>query len=90
MFLVFLNTFKHILKLKVARQGAWVENKKASLTFHYREVPTELQATLHAEAEAIILSLGFIANRAHCAVEAKPAVNWNKGDAYFTLVKAKK
>lgn len=65
---------------QIARDGAWLENKKASLTFHYREVPEKDQAKIHAEAKEVILSLGFIANGAHCAIEAKPPVNWNKGN----------
>lgn len=59
--------------------GAWVENKKQSLTFHYRDVPEIEQQTYQTRATAIIQSHGFLANLAHAAVEAKPPVVWNKG-----------
>lgn len=67
--------------------GAWLENKEASLTFHYREVAAERQAAVHAAAEQVILALGFVANRAHCAVEAKPPVKWNKGEAAVHILR---
>lgn len=34
---------------------------------------------LNRKATDIITSFGYIANQAHCAVEAKPPVHWNKG-----------
>lgn len=38
-------------------------------------------------AKAIIQSYGFIANEAHCAVEAKPPVEWNKGQAALYILR---
>lgn len=54
----------------------------ASLSFHYREVAKEFHEKLNKEAIEIITSFGYIANQAHCAVEAKPPVHWNKGFFY--------
>lgn len=34
----------------------------------------------------IIQSHGYIANPAHCAVEAKPATEWNKGQAALHML----
>nr|AYV99627.1 venom polypeptide [Dolopus genitalis] len=69
------------LQEKVANHGAWVEDKKASLTFHYSETPTDFIVALRDEAIRIIESHGFRAEKAHFAVEGKPPVNWNKGEA---------
>lgn len=73
--------------LTVENAGAWLENKAASMTFHYRELPVAEHARIHAAAEAIILAHGYIANKAHCAVEAKPPVHWNKGEAAVQILR---
>lgn len=65
--------------------GAWVENKKQSLTFHYRDVPESEQQSCKIRATAIIQKYGFLANLAHAAVEAKPPVVWHKGTSTFHL-----
>lgn len=70
----------------VAHSGAWVENKVASLTFHYREAPPEMHAALRLEARGIVETLGFVACEAHYAIEAKPPVQWNKGDAALRIL----
>lgn len=65
----------------VAHSNAWVEDKRVSITFHYREAPAELQEAMRKKATEIIQSHGYRANQAHYAVEAKPPVEWNKGFA---------
>lgn len=77
------------LNTEVGRDGAWIENKKASLTFHYRETPKELQEEFRINATKIIENYGYIANLAHCAIEAKPPVQWNKGKAATYILEAK-
>jgi trehalose-phosphatase len=44
-------------------------------------MPEDLHATINKEAKDIIESFGYISNQAHCAVEAKPPVEWHKGKA---------
>lgn len=66
---------------QIVRDGAWIEDKKFSLTFHYRSVCENQHSTIRQEAIDIIESYGYKANQAHCAIEAKPPVLWNKGKA---------
>ncbi|XP_026272691.1 uncharacterized protein LOC113202601 [Frankliniella occidentalis] len=75
------------LQEKVCRDGAWVENKGALLTFHYRETPIEVRPTMVAKAKQLIEDAGFRAGRAHCAIEAKPPVQWNKGRASLYILR---
>ncbi|KAF5292542.1 hypothetical protein FQR65_LT01688 [Abscondita terminalis] len=75
------------LQEHVCREGAWVENKGALLTFHFREAPAHLRSQLEAEAEKFITDAGFKAGKAHCALEAKPPVQWNKGRASIYILR---
>ncbi|XP_022227831.2 probable trehalose-phosphate phosphatase C [Drosophila obscura] len=77
------------LKEKVEKNGAWVEDKRVSLTYHYRDTPVELKDALKQLATEICLRYGFRANQAHEAIEAKPPVNWNKGEAALYILKQK-
>lgn len=71
----------------MCRDGAWVENKGALLTFHYRETPIEVRPEMVAKAKQLIEDAGFRAGRAHCAIEAKPPVQWNKGRASLYILR---
>ncbi len=51
------------------------------MTYHYQEVPAELQEKVRDEAASIIKRYGYVPNPAHYALEAKPPVEWNKGSA---------
>lgn len=64
---------------QVCKDGAWVENKGALLTFHYRETPPEVRPYMIEKARSLIVKYGFKPVEANCAVEAKPPVSWNKG-----------
>ncbi|CAG2058458.1 unnamed protein product [Timema podura] len=75
------------LQDKVCKQGAWVENKGSLLTFHYRETPMNIRPVMVAEAKKMIKDAGFIAGQAHCAIEAKPPVEWNKGRASLYILR---
>ncbi|XP_068140255.1 uncharacterized protein [Drosophila tropicalis] len=77
------------LKQKVEKNGAWVEDKRVSLTYHYRDTPVELKDGLKNQATEICQRFGFRANQAHEAIEAKPPVNWNKGEAAMYILKQK-
>ncbi|XP_030383983.1 probable trehalose-phosphate phosphatase 1 [Scaptodrosophila lebanonensis] len=77
------------LNERVYKNGAWVEDKKVSLTFHYRDAPVELKDPLKKLASEIIEKHGFRPNQAHEAIEAKPPVNWNKGEAALYILRNK-
>ncbi|XP_026843024.1 probable trehalose-phosphate phosphatase C [Drosophila persimilis] len=77
------------LKEKVEKNDAWVEDKRVSLTYHYRDTPVALKDEQKKLATEICLRHGFRANQAHEAIEAKPPVNWNKGDAALYILKQK-
>nr|CAD7257546.1 unnamed protein product [Timema shepardi] len=84
------NNVKTLLKDlqdKVCKQGAWVENKGALLTFHYRETPVNIRPDMVAEAKKMIKDAGFLAGQAHCAIEAKPPVEWDKGRASLYILR---
>ncbi|XP_060666125.1 trehalose-phosphate phosphatase [Drosophila nasuta] len=77
------------LKQKVEKNGAWVEDKRVSLTYHYRDTPVELKDEQKRLATEICQRHGFRANQAHEAIEAKPPVDWNKGEAALYILKSK-
>jgi trehalose 6-phosphate synthase/phosphatase len=71
----------------VAVNGAWVETKGPTLTFHYRAVPEAEQIHVGAQARAIIRDAGFQPRDAHAAVEARPPIGWDKGQAVLHVVR---
>ncbi|KYN35667.1 Alpha,alpha-trehalose-phosphate synthase [UDP-forming] A [Trachymyrmex septentrionalis] len=75
------------LQEQLCRDGAWVENKGALLTFHYRETPMESRPRMVDQAKRLIEGAGFKACTAHCAIEAKPPVEWNKGRASIYILR---
>ncbi len=74
---------------RLAVDGAWVEDKGPTLTFHYRAVPEERRAALFQEARTIINEAGYQARTAHCAVEARPPIGWDKGRAVLHLLRSR-
>ncbi|KAG8232577.1 hypothetical protein J437_LFUL012953 [Ladona fulva] len=75
------------LQEEVCHDGAWVENKGALLTFHYRETPVPLRAELAEKARKLMIENGFSAGKAHCALEARPPVQWDKGRASIYILR---
>ncbi|RZF35672.1 hypothetical protein LSTR_LSTR014288 [Laodelphax striatellus] len=82
-----MSTFYRLTCRQVCKAGAWVENKGALLTFHYRETPIDVRPEMVAQAKALIEAHGFRAGEAHCALEAKPPVQWNKGRASIYILR---
>jgi trehalose 6-phosphate synthase/phosphatase len=67
--------------------GTWVEEKGVSLTFHFRETPDECHPEAASRAREIISSMGFQPRDAHCAVEARPPIGWDKGQAVLHVLR---
>ena len=59
------------LQQECCQDGAWVENKGAGLTFHYRNVPHNTRQPLVTRASQLIAAAGFNIGNAHCALEVK-------------------
>ncbi|KAK2709566.1 uncharacterized protein LOC136027250 isoform X2 [Artemia franciscana] len=75
------------LQAQACQDGAWVENKGFSMTWHYRSTPEEKRAPLIATAKSLIESYGFHCVTAHCALEARPPIPWDKGLAVVYILR---
>jgi trehalose 6-phosphate synthase/phosphatase len=73
----------------IATDGAWTERKGPTLTFHYRGVPDAQRSGLAREARAIVVRAGYQPRDAHCAVEARPPIGWDKGRAVLHILRAR-
>jgi len=74
---------------RIATDGAWTERKGPTLTFHYRSVPETQRAGLIREARALVQRAGYQPRAAHCAVEARPPIGWDKGRAVLHILRAR-
>jgi len=72
-----------------APDGAWVEEKGHTSTFHFRQVRAEEQAHAAEEARRIINEFGFQARDAKMAVEARPPIGWDKGQAVLHVLRSR-
>jgi trehalose 6-phosphate synthase/phosphatase len=72
---------------KVSVKGAWVESKGPTLTLHFRGVPESRRPALVERARKIINEAGYQARDAHCALEARPPIGWDKGRAVLHLLR---
>lgn len=71
----------------VSTDGAWTEAKGPTLTWHYRAVVESARGPLVEEAREIIGQAGFQTREAHFALEARPPVGWDKGQAALHIVR---
>lgn len=69
--------------------GAWTEAKGPTLTFHFRAVAENRRAELVEEVRATIHEAGYQARDAHCAVEARPPIGWDKGRAVLHILRSR-
>jgi trehalose 6-phosphate synthase/phosphatase len=73
---------------EVCSDGAWVEQKGHTLTWHYRPVTGD-PIPLAERAREIIIEAGFQARDAHLAVEARPPIGWDKGRAVLHVLRSR-
>jgi trehalose 6-phosphate synthase/phosphatase len=71
----------------LAVDGAWTERKGATLTVHYREVDPARRPGVAERARALIAAAGFQPRDALCAVEARPPIGWDKGQAVLHIMR---
>ena len=74
---------------KVAVQGAWIEAKGPTLTYHYRATPENAAEKLIEEARKIIRDAGYQDRDAHSAIEARPPIGWDKGRAVLHILRTR-
>ncbi|MGE0518242.1 MAG: bifunctional alpha,alpha-trehalose-phosphate synthase (UDP-forming)/trehalose-phosphatase [Candidatus Binatia bacterium] len=67
--------------------GAWTERKGATLTLHVRGVEPSQRASAAARARAAIVAAGFQPRDALCALEARPPIGWDKGQAVLHVLR---
>lgn len=76
---------------EVCTNGAWVENKGALLTYHYRAVASttspERCDALVRRAVQLFHQHGFYPNHTQMAIEARPPVPWDKGRASLHIMR---
>jgi len=82
-----VTSLNHNLQNECCVKGAWVENKGTIMTYHYREVPLEDRKVLTEKAREIIKDAGFLSVDAHCAIEAKPPIQWDQGQAAINVLR---
>jgi trehalose 6-phosphate synthase/phosphatase len=68
-------------------EGAWTERKDATLTVHYRGVEAARRAQVAEEAGRLIAAAGFQPREGLCAVEARPPIGWDKGQAVLHIMR---
>ncbi|NNL68050.1 MAG: bifunctional alpha,alpha-trehalose-phosphate synthase (UDP-forming)/trehalose-phosphatase [Myxococcales bacterium] len=73
----------------VAPEGAWVEEKGHTATFHFRQAAAETHARAADEARRVINEFGFQARDAKMAVEARPPIGWDKGRAVLHVLRSR-
>jgi trehalose 6-phosphate synthase/phosphatase len=72
---------------EIRAEGSWVEQKGATLTFRFREAEESAHALLAEEASRRIQEAGFDLREAHRAVEARPPIAWDKGQAVLHILR---
>ena len=72
-------------------RGAWVEDKRYTLSLHWRLVPTSAHRLLHRRVGQVLASplrkQAIRVTRGKRVIDIRPPVNWHKGDAALRLLR---
>jgi trehalose 6-phosphate synthase/phosphatase len=68
------------------QEGAWVEHKGVTLTYHLRAVPGPLRERAQQHAERVLRKRRLRVVTGHDAVEGRPPVDWHKGHAVLYVL----
>ncbi|RNA22677.1 alpha-alpha-trehalose-phosphate synthase [UDP-forming] isoform X1 [Brachionus plicatilis] len=74
------------LRENVCEHGGWIEEKRYHVTFHWRDTNPSFKQLMIQKATEIVQKYGFQATRAHCAVEARPPIGWDKGRGVYNIL----
>lgn len=79
----------HQLETEVAKDGAWIENKDISLTFHLRPVPEPVKTELAQKTKEVVPTSDFKLVQCHSGYEVGPKIDWNKGNVALLILDKK-
>jgi trehalose-phosphatase len=68
-------------------EGAWVEHKGVTLTVHVRRVEPQRRAAVVERARTIIAAAGFQPRDALLAIDARPPIGWDTGQAVLHIMR---
>ena len=78
------------MQKEVCTHGAWIEDKGALLTYHYRAVPSTIadrRDALVRRAVQLFLEHGCHPHHTQMAIEARPPVPWSLGRASLYILR---
>jgi trehalose 6-phosphate synthase/phosphatase len=68
-------------------EGAWTERTDATTTMHYRAVAPARRGEVAARARAIIAAAGLQIREGVLAIEARPPIGWDMGQAVLHVMR---
>jgi trehalose 6-phosphate synthase/phosphatase len=72
---------------RLSVDGVWTERKTATLTVHFRDLEPARRPALIERVRALIGAAGFQPRDALCAIEARPPIGWDKGQAVLYIMR---
>jgi trehalose 6-phosphate synthase/phosphatase len=71
---------------KLEFEGAWLERKGATLSYHTRAVPERYRAEAEKKAAAILKRHRLRMSQGKRVIEGRPPIDWNKGYAVLSVL----
>ena len=85
-YLIKLKSLKSKLE-EIKSDGAWVEDKESVVTFHYREVPSDLRESVKRKVRTLFQEHDLTCYESKMALESRPPVKWDKGRAAIHILR---